>query len=356
MKRPGEYPTPTLVFGVFVLLAVVGLVVAASTSGASFGAYNGAWDGTSKLRSIATDAGAEPQVANDMAAYSRVTPNDTVAVILSPERNYSSADRQRLRRFLERGGTLVVAGDYGAQTNRLLAALKTDARLDGRPLRDDRHRYRSPAFPVAGNVSNGSLVANVSAVTLNHGTAVTPGNATVLVNTSDYAYLDANRNRKLDDNEMISSMAVATVERVGDGRVFVVGDSSIMINSMLDRPGNRAFVRALIGGHGTVLLDYSHTSRIPPLALAVLLLRETPLLQLLVGGSGLALVLLWAQHPETVKGLWSSVTSKSLDRTDGRAPSMSESAMVTYVRDRHPDWDSDRVQRVVAAVRDERSD
>ncbi|EFW91385.1 hypothetical protein ZOD2009_14801 [Haladaptatus paucihalophilus DX253] len=367
MKRPTDYPTPTLVLGALVLLVVVGLVVASSTSSASFGAYNGAWDGTSKLRGIATDRGAEPLVAHDTAAYSRVSPNETVAVILSPEGNYSATDQSRLRRFVRQGGTLLVAGDYGPETNRLLSALGTEARLDGRPIRDDRRRYRSPVMPVAGNVSNHSLVANVSSLTLNYGTAVVPNNATVLVSTSEFAYLDANRNRQLDDNEAISSLPVATVERFGDGRVLVVGDSSAMINSMLDRPGNREFVRAVIADNRTVLLDYSHTSRLPPLALAVLVLRESPLLQLLVGGGCLALVFAWAQRPEPVRRLWSSARSRLDERTSRltgeraterspvEPPKMSEAAMIAYLRDRHPDWDSERIRRVVATHRDERS-
>jgi len=35
---------------------------------------------------------------------------------------------------------------------------------------------------------------------------------------------------------------------------------------------------------------------------------------------------------------------------------MSESAMVAYVRDQHPDWEEERIRRVVAAHRDERSE
>jgi len=379
VKRPTEYPTPTLVLGALAVFIVVILLVATSTSSASFGAYNGAWDGTSKLRDVATGVGADPEIGHDTAAYSRVSPNDTVAFVLSPEGNYSETDRTRIRRFVQQGGTLLVAGDYGPGPNRLLSALGTDARLDGRPIRDDRRNFRSPALPVAGNVSNHSLVANVSALTLNHGTAVKPHNATVLVRTSGFAYFDENRNEKLDESESISSKPVATVERLGDGRVIVVGDSSAMINTMLDRPGNQAFVRAVIGDNRTVLLDYSHTSRLPPLALAVLLLRESSLLQLLVGGGSLALVFVWAQRPDPVRRLLSSVrsrfsggarewrdgtSSESVDlaeerttsRSDSLPTGMSEAAMVAYVRDQHPDWESERIRRVVAAHRDDRSE
>ena len=52
-----------------------------------------------------------------------------------------------------------------------------------------------------------------------------------------------------------------------------MSDPSIAINAMLEREGNRAFVRSLFGGHESVILDYSHATGFPPLALAVLLLR-----------------------------------------------------------------------------------
>ncbi|WP_233738145.1 DUF4350 domain-containing protein [Halocatena pleomorpha] len=350
---------PTVVLGGFTLLIVVSLLFAASTSGATFGIYNDAWDGTSNLRSVTEGTGANPQVAHETTAYSQVNPNDTVGIILSPDETYSTADRVRLQRFIRRGGTLLVAGDYRTQTNHLLSMLGTDARLDGRPIRDERRHYRSPAMPIADNVSNQSLVSNVSALTLNHGTVVSPRGATVLVDTSEYGYLDVNQNQKLDDDETISSMPVATVEQIGAGRVFVVSDPSVLINTMLDRPGNRAFVRAVIGNHGTVVLDYSHTSQIPPLKLAVLIIRESALWQLLVGCGCLSLILLWTQRPSGVTQRWNALMARCSDqppdRVDGQFSSMSESAMVSYLQEQHPNWDAVRIQRIVTAYREERS-
>jgi hypothetical protein len=105
---------------------------------------------------------------------------------------------------------------------------------------------------------------------------------------------------------------------------------------MLERPGNRQFVRNLAAdapatsnstGNGTVattgvtgdegpaldgvvtatptptptstagervLLDYSHAGGQPPLAVALLILRDVPLLQALLGGAGIGAVLAWA--------------------------------------------------------------
>lgn len=345
-----EYPRVILASLVVVLL--VALVVAASTSSAAFGVYNPAWDGASDLRAEANAVGVDSEIARNVSAYGSATPDQTVAVVLSPDRGYTDAEAQRLRRFVRQGGTLVVAEDFGDHSNDLLEAVGATARFDGRLLRDERRNFESPSMPVATNVSNHSLVANVSRLTLNHGTVVEPNNATVLVSSSGFGYLDGNRNGDLDDNETLGTYPVATVESVGGGRVVAVSDPSLAINAMLERKGNQAFVRALFAGEQTVLLDYSHAARLPPLALAVLVLRETSLLQLLLGGSLVAGVAVWVRRPDVVARGRAAIRDRMGGERVHAHPRASDASLVDYLADRHPDWDRERVQRVVRAVRE----
>lgn len=351
VRRLGTYPLPTVLLGVFTLTVLLAVVVAASTSTASFSAYNGAWDGTNTLQSISEEAGGTPQITDDTAAYGRIDPNRTVAIILSPDQPYTTRDYNHIRQFVNQGGTLLVADDYGPHTNPLLKALGADARLDGRSLRDDQEYYKSPALPIAPNVSNHTLVAHVSQLTFNHGTAVVAHNATVLVRSSEYAYLDTNRNGTLDDSERIATRPVATVESVGQGRIIVVGDSGIMINAMLDRPGNRAFARQVVTGHETVLLDYSHTVRLPPLALAVLLIRKSTLLQIVLGAIGIGVVYGWTRTSGMLARLRSALTRSSVN-----TPTLDETAMLGYLQRQHPEWEDDRLQRVIEAMRERRDE
>jgi hypothetical protein len=356
---------------VVLALTVAGVVaVSVGTSAASFGPYNGEWDGTTELRTIAQSADAEVEVVHSMATYSETNPDETVAFVLSPDSAYRPSEATRLTDFVRSGGTLVVADDYGPNANGLLRQLGASARLDGRPVYDVRSNYRSPAMPVGTPVADHRFVAGVESVTLNHGTVVEPVEATPLVNTSEHAYLDADRNGELGPNETLETHTVATVERVGEGQVVVVGDASAFINAMVERPGNRDFVRALLSGHGTLVLDHSHTEDLPPAVLAVFVLRESAALQFGLGTLAVGVLAIWSRRPGLVSGrrigfvssrvsdlvprrVFGRLRSASRRRRDGSSSSdvrATSSELAAYLEREHPDWDRERVERVVSAM------
>ena len=360
-----DYPR-ALVAGLGIAVGVA-VLLAASTSGAAFGLYNPAWDGTADLRTIAEEAGATTTVARNASAYDRVPARGTVAVVLAPETPYAPTEAARLRSFVESGGTLVVADDVGRDANPLLAATGAQARLDRRTVRDEQHYYRGPALPVAGDVAAHEYTVGVDALTLNHGTAVVANGATAIVNTSDVAYLDSNGNGELDDPEPIGPFPVVTVEEVGDGRVVVVGDPSALINVMLERPGNRAFVTALFSAHERVLLDNSHAGGLPPAAYALLVLRDSAILQVALGLVAVGLIGLWATWPDVlrdrnrsgwldriVRSVPGGVRERPADDR-GDPPTDLDGApavLAAHLRERHPDWEPGRIERVVSrAVR-----
>ncbi|MFC6723304.1 DUF4350 domain-containing protein [Halobium palmae] len=356
MVRSGpELSYPSLLLGGLTVGLGIALVVAASTSGAAFGVYNPTWDGASDLRGVADDMDAENEIALNTTAYRRASSNGTIAFVLSPDRGYDQGDKDRLVSFVRNGGTLVVAEDYGSTGNSLLDALDVTTRFDGRPVRDERYNYRSPAIPVARNVSNHTLTRNVSRLTMNHGTALQPNNATVLVSTSEFAYLDRNGNGELDDDESLQQRPIVTVESVGAGQVIAVSDPSLFINAMLDRSGNRQFTENLLERHERVLLDYSHAGQQPPLTVALLTLRGSPLFQILGGILGVCAIALWARRPEGWLEFHRAKTAD--DRRDPADRSFDEEAIVGHLRRQHPEWDESRIRRVMRGVfTDDRQD
>jgi len=341
-----EYPTVVLVG--LLCCVLVGLVVGLSTSTVALGPYNYGWDGGSDLRSQLGAGGTEVDVVTSTGAYTGSDPSETVAVVVDPAEPYEGVDAARLSLFVSQGGTILVASaDNG--TNGLLAGLGTTARIDGRQVRDERTNYREPGLPQANNVSGHRLVRDVDALTLNNGTGLAPGDATVLVNTSALAYLDEG-NGELDENDTLGAQPVATVEQVGAGQVVVVSDGSVFTNAMLDREGNRQFVRNLAADHERALIDYSHRGPLPPLTYALVTVRATPVAQFLLGLAGLGLLALW-QYGAPVARL------RDLAARVRTAPVGAEAdgeTVAAYLAARHPDWDPERVQRVTKVIRRQR--
>jgi hypothetical protein len=192
---------------------------------------------------------------------------------------------------------------------------------------------------------------------LNHGTAVEPNNATVVYNTSGYAYLDTDRNGRLGPNENITSAPVVTAERLGAGRVVVVSDSSVFIDAMVEEGRNRAFVAALLSGNERVLLDYSHAAGLPPLIVALLVVRDSAWLALAAGTAAVGILGVWSRRPDLLSAasLAGSRLRRRVSGLEERASAEvgvrpTEEQLVAHLERRHSEWDRERVERVAAAL------
>lgn len=290
---PFDLDVPTVALAVLVVVMGAGLFTTTTSSTAAFSPYNSAWDGTAELRSLADDAGMDSRVVYDSRGYDTVEANQTVAVVLSPDSGYTAREASRVREFVLAGGTLVVAEDFGPHSNALLTSVGASARVDGALLRDKWRYFKKTALPRATGVRDIERLEGVDHVILNHGTAVRPGSATVLVSSAPSAYLDRNRDRVIDGGEEVRAYPVASIESVGTGTVVVVSDPSVFINELVNRPNNRAFARAVVAPseHDLLLLDRSHTQeRSPLLWVALARIQTIPGLPIFSTAAGLAFV------------------------------------------------------------------
>ncbi|WP_252698786.1 DUF4350 domain-containing protein [Natronosalvus vescus] len=326
----------------------------AATSTAAFAPYNPSWDGTSDFRTqLEADPTVETELTTRTTDYNRVEPNETVSFVIAPDEPYAETDVQRISQFVDRGGTLVVLENFGTSGDQLLFGLGTEAQVDGQLLRDERNHQNGPTMPIATDVTTHPLTDGVDQLSLNYASAVNPGNATVLVATSEYAYL-GNETTDLEDVETLESYPVATVESVGDGQVVVVSDPSLVINAMIGQPDNDAFVRGLYTGNDHALIDVSKSDDVPPLIGALLTVRGSVSLQLLLGGLGVAAVAtIWRKPGRSVM----KRTQKRLPRPSSQRERADATSTLThterleFLRLKYPDWDDERIERV-ATVRD----
>jgi hypothetical protein len=186
-------------------------------------------------------------------------------LICIPNIQYNNDELERLKTFVDGGGTLVVMDDYG-YGNSILEYLNIGCRFSGNPLLDPLFCYKNQWFPKITNFS--PLVSqDVEVVVLNHATSlVNTENTEVVAWSSSSSFLDQNGNESWDKGELKGTLPVATKLRFGEGAIILVSDPSILINSMLGRDDNLLFIINLLGSEangGQILLDTSHLVKKP---------------------------------------------------------------------------------------------
>lgn len=342
--RGYELTYPRVVFAAVLLVTITTVAVGVGTSAAAYGPYNYDWDGTSDIRSVAADAGADVEMVRSPTGYREASAESATAFVLEPTERYSNAESEAVASFLDRGGTVVVAAEGNGEANRLLAALGVESRFDGRPLRDEQRFYRSPALPVGTPVREASATRNVSGVTLNHGTTVNASTTgTVLVNSSAFSYLDANGNDELDPTEPIRERPIVVREDVDEGNVILVSDGSVFINEMLDRTDNRRFAANLLGGSDALLVDQQRRPPIPNVIAFVLTTADSPPRLFVIAASLIAVLgVAW----------WRVTTGSDQKEPDPTAAELYSGATIEEaIAERQPDWDAERVERVAGEIK-----
>ena len=243
-----------LLFWVAGLAATLAVLIWCFPVKTDFAAANDSWNGCREI----SRAG-EIQPLTSLHQLPPFHPGITLLVI--PYADFSEAELSRLRCFVQDGGRLVLADDYGTG-NQVLSYLELAARFSGERLRDPVFYYRTQNFPEIGGLRPDSLMEGVDRLVLNHATALEGvGPEEVLASSSSFSYLDENDNGKPDGAEPQGAQPVISRHPYGAGRILLVADPSIFINAMLETAGNPVFVDNIISsGAAPLYLDQSHLS------------------------------------------------------------------------------------------------
>ena len=188
-------------------------------------------------------------------------------VLLSiPYLSYTEEELTELKRFVTRGGRLILMDDYG-QGNEVLEYLGLQMRFSGKPLLDPLFCYKNPRLPRITDFAPGVRKAGVKSVVFNHATILTNmGAGEVLAWSSDRSFLDLNGDEKWSPAEPKGPFPVAAKLKVGKGEFLLVSDPSILINSMIGKDNNRSFLEYLMGYNiepGGLLVDRAHLEKTP---------------------------------------------------------------------------------------------
>lgn len=193
------------------------------------------WEGTSELYALAQqELGKEKVEVLASVDFEHLGKNDSL-LVLHPEREL---DYNELSAFLRAGGRMAVLDDRGEAAHFLarFQIHRVEApRNPAQSLRDNpKLAIAVPAVEqVAGQEQNRHpVVAGVDRVVTNHPTALVHPNLTQVLKIPALGEPDA-------------TLAVTGII-AKSGRLFAMGDPSVVINEMLRYPGNRSFASGLL--------------------------------------------------------------------------------------------------------------
>jgi len=195
------------------------------------------WEGCSELFELArAELGESRVLALSELDWKELRPEDGL-LILHPKRAISS---DRLSKFLRAGGRVAIIDDFGAGSRILERFGIERVRIPSRPLATlRRNADLAIAEPVREPMEGRGervhpTVENVERLVTNHPTGLHhPKMGPVL------------RIRGIDEAEVVLALA-GELDEAPLGKLFAMGDPSVLINQMLRYPGNRAFATGLI--------------------------------------------------------------------------------------------------------------
>jgi len=261
-----------LLIAAVIAAALLISVTLLNTTKEDFSTYNGDWNGASHAKGLAAGEG---YGTRDLFALSEVGSSGSgVLFMLNPNKTVAvtDADTRALQSFVRNGGSLVLANDFG-NANAVLSGLgvASAVRFNGSLLSDNVSKGVDEAHPLVTDIRASGLTAAVQTMYFNYGTTLdtAASNVTVLARSAPTSYLRA----ASGDNAPIAGSngahPVLATLAYGKGRIVLLSDPSVFINSMLGQADNQKILTALIanltGGNTAVpiLFDESHRASQP---------------------------------------------------------------------------------------------
>jgi hypothetical protein len=189
------------------------------------------WEGCSELVRIArAELGTTRIIATTSIDFKELKPEDGL-LLLYPEK---SLDVDELSKFMRAGGRVVLLDDFGRGESLLRHFGMERVPVPKKPVESLRH---NPQLALAEPASAHPVVADVNRVVTNHATGLShPDLSPVL------------KIRGANEGDVFIAVAGAVGEKppAPQSRLLVVGDPSIVLNSMLRYAGKNSFARGRV--------------------------------------------------------------------------------------------------------------
>ena len=228
--------------GLGLLVVVVVLVASVYPVVDDLWVENPGWNGLSSFYNLT-----DPVRVRDLGELDEFDPLDCTLFLVGPSRGFSSGDVAAVMGFLGDGGRVVLLDDFGSG-NLLLEGLGLETRFNGGLLRDGVFFDPVPEFPRLLNFS----FYETEELVLNYGTVLDLGErARVLISSGPLSFVNGSAGVRVGEFPVVAGVPL------GDGLLVLVSDSSVWLNSMIDRGDNRGFLEDML--HGVALIDVGHS-------------------------------------------------------------------------------------------------
>ncbi len=212
-----------------VLLLVLPVAVPVIKTSAEFSMFNTKWNGCSEFAKCLAREG---KVIPVLYPYNSIHLGDLdgALIIIGPDVDFSSLEANEVKKFLERGGTIFIADDFG-KANSLLEKLNVKARFSNQRLKDIFYSKRIE-FPVVIRIEDPDLASGVKRLVLNVPSVITGADGEIFSSKVSVV------------GRSMRSFPILAELRYGQGRIIMLSDPSVLINDMFEE--NRVFIENLI--------------------------------------------------------------------------------------------------------------
>jgi len=218
------------------------------------------WNGCSRIA-------ATTQNTTLLLSYNSPLPNSTsLLAIIGPSTDFSRDEGSKIGNFLQKGGIVLLADDFGTG-NGLLEALNVGAKFSNKLLADLYYYSKNPGFPFISDFSPSPATANLTAIVLNEPSYIEVGNSSLLTTigrSSPFSFVDVSGAGKPLANETIDSYPMMASVNIGKGTLILFADPSMFINDMIGLYDNMQLFRNMLKmGEGSVVFDVAHLANAP---------------------------------------------------------------------------------------------